>query len=69
MEVFELMLNSKLTKPEGSVEEQMDITSMVGLGGQVRGMIGALDQTILDNVAFAHRLFLFLLDRLQECID
>jgi len=38
-EVFELMLGCKLAPLPDSVEENFDITSMVGLAGQVCGML------------------------------
>jgi chemotaxis protein CheX len=38
-EVFELMLGCKLTVPESPSEEQLDITSMVGLAGQLCGVM------------------------------
>ena len=38
-EVFELMLNSQLTKPEATMEESTDITSMVGLAGALCGLL------------------------------
>ena len=38
-EVFELMLNCKLKAPELSTEELLDITSMVGLAGQLCGVM------------------------------
>lgn len=38
-EVFELMLSSKLTKPQNSSKETTEITSMVGLAGQLCGVM------------------------------
>ena len=38
-EVFELMLSSKLTKPETVSEGTLDITAMVGLAGQLCGVM------------------------------
>jgi len=38
-EVFELMLGCRLTAPEGSSEEPLDITAMVGLAGQLCGVM------------------------------
>ena len=38
-EVFELMLGCKLTAPEASSAELLDITAMVGLAGQLCGVM------------------------------
>lgn len=38
-EVFELMLGCKLTAPKTSSEELLDITAMVGLAGQLCGVL------------------------------
>ena len=38
-EVFELMLSSKLTTPGAPTCEPMDMTSMVGLAGELRGLL------------------------------
>lgn len=38
-EVFELMLSCKLMVPEALTEDEMDITSMVGLAGQLCGVM------------------------------
>ncbi len=38
-EVFETMLSCKLTKPEAPIEQQLEITSMVGLAGQLCGVM------------------------------
>ncbi len=38
-EVFELMLGCKLTVPETPVEAQLEITSMVGMAGQLCGVL------------------------------
>jgi chemotaxis protein CheX len=38
-EVFELMLGCKLTPPDASSESQPDITAMVGLAGQLCGVL------------------------------
>jgi chemotaxis protein CheX len=38
-EVFELMLGCRLTTCEGTSEEPLDITAMVGLAGQLCGVI------------------------------
>ena len=38
-EVFELMLTSKLTAEDASSEEPLGMTAMVGLAGQLRGLL------------------------------
>ena len=38
-EVFELMLGCTLTTPQGSSDETLDITGMVGLAGQLCGVM------------------------------
>jgi chemotaxis protein CheX len=38
-EVFELMLSSQLTAPAGAHEVKRDVTSMVGLAGQLCGVL------------------------------
>jgi chemotaxis protein CheX len=38
-EVFALMLNSQLTVPETLSKEPLDVTAMVGLAGQLRGVL------------------------------
>jgi chemotaxis protein CheX len=38
-EVFELMVGCKLTAAETSSQEPLDVTSMVGLAGQLRGVL------------------------------
>jgi chemotaxis protein CheX len=38
-EVFELMLGCKLTMPETTTEAALDITSMVGMAGQLCGVL------------------------------
>jgi len=38
-EVFELMLGCRLTAPDGPSEEPLDITAMVGLAGQLCGVM------------------------------
>lgn len=38
-EVFEMMLNCKLTVPESKTEILTDISSMVGLAGKLRGVL------------------------------
>jgi chemotaxis protein CheX len=38
-EVFELMLGCKLTSPDGASDSQPDITAMVGLAGQLCGVL------------------------------
>ena len=37
-EVFEIMLSSKLKRPEGELVQELEFTAMVGLAGELRGV-------------------------------